>query len=554
MNLRFNLLDKSFRFSGAKKMSLAVLIIANCFSIAAQVGVKQFHGIVVDTTNVKWGDYDKPEWLRYFGLDAADLNKDDYLDVITGRTIYINPKNNMDGEWQKVDLGLNVDAFISLDVDGDIYADVIAMGLPNLYWFEAINEDATKWKHQVVGQVPATSHTNSQGFEKLDLIPGGAMEFVIAGNGNIYLFEIERNDGEPIWKKTLIAENTSDEGIGYGDLDGDGDMDLVSGRRAENENEPTVLVWFENPGASKEPWKATEFAKASHPIDRIEVAFINNDNKADVVMTEERYPGKEPDGNIFWFEQVDITNNKWMKHRVATQYSTNNLDVKDMDGDSDIDLVTSEHKGPDLKNQLWINDGNGNFTERAFDQGVEAHLGMQVFDMDNDGDHDVVSIGWDHYEKVHLWRNDAISKETRNWKKVSTTSGELMPPNSGNQQTAALVADIDKDGSQDFFITERTAAPSVVMYRHNENSWDRYIVEDEALRIEAGSASLDIDDDGDLDIVFAGESQSNEVWWWENPFPNFSQNTPWKRHTIKKSGATKHHDQLFGDFDGDGSQ
>src|SRR3989344_7314148 len=34
-------------------------------------------------------------------------------------------------------------------------------------------------------------------------------------------------------------------------------------------------------------------------------------------------------------------------------------------------------------------------------------------------------------------------------------------PNTGNQQTASLIIDVDKDGVNDFVVTERTAAPSV---------------------------------------------------------------------------------------------
>ena len=139
------------------------------------------------------------------------------------------------------------------------------------------------------------------------------------------------------------------------------------------------------------------------------------------------------------------------------------------------------------------------------------------------------------------------------WKRVSTEDGTLEVPNSGNQQTATLIADIDQDGDHDFFIAERTAAPALTLFRYHKGQWKRYIVEAELLRIEAGSAAHDIDIDGDLDIVFGGDAQSNEVWWWENPYPDFNPQTPWKRRTIKKSGSNKHHDQLFGDFDGDGN-
>ncbi len=138
------------------------------------------------------------------------------------------------------------------------------------------------------------------------------------------------------------------------------------------------------------------------------------------------------------------------------------------------------------------------------------------------------------------------------WKHFSSAHGDLEPPNTGHQQTASLVCDIDQDSLLDFVIAERTTAPAVVWYRRHERGWTRYVVEDQALPIEAGSAHYDIDGDQDEDIVFGGDAQSNEVWWWENPYPAFNIHIPWTRHTIKNSGETKHHDQVFGDVDGDG--
>lgn len=78
------------------------------------------------------------------------------------------------------------------------------------------------------------------------------------------------------------------------------------------------------------------------------------------------------------------------------------------------------------------------------------------------------------------------------------------------------------------------------------------MIDDRNLSLEAGGDFYDIDQDGDLDISFGGDNGSNKIYWWENPYPEYSQGTNWESHTLKNSGANKHHDQMFGDVDGDG--
>jgi len=363
--------------------------------------------IQIDSTKQMWGDWNEPEWLRYFGLDAGDVDRDGNLDIISGRYVYHNPGGQMEGHWKRTVLDDNVDGILYLDVDGDPYADIIAMALPSIYWYEAANTEGTKYKRKSIGKVPATSHVNSQGFEKAQLIAGGLSEFVIAGNGDIYAVEIPEKDANSAeWKVKMICENTSDEGIGVGDVDGDGDLDIAAGRRPEGEGEPKILVWYENPGNIDTLWKPIVVGESKHPIDRIEIADVNGDKKADIIITEERYPGLEPDANFWWFSQSSPDD--WQRNQIVEQFSINNLDITDFDKDGDIDLLTAEHKGEALELQLWRNDGKGNFSKTIIDTGKENHLGTQLVDLDNDGDLDIIGAGWDQHKYMHVWRNDAI--------------------------------------------------------------------------------------------------------------------------------------------------
>jgi len=136
------------------------------------------------------------------------------------------------------------------------------------------------------------------------------------------------------------------------------------------------------------------------------------------------------------------------------------------------------------------------------------------------------------------------------WKHLSTTAGDLPPADVG-RQSAALAFDVDGDGADDFVIAG-WGETSMVWFRRTRDGWERYLIDNRKSHIEAGGAFCDIDGDGDLDVLQGGSWATNEVWWWENPSPDFDPAVPWPRHTIKDAGEKQYHDQIFGDFDGDG--
>ena len=138
------------------------------------------------------------------------------------------------------------------------------------------------------------------------------------------------------------------------------------------------------------------------------------------------------------------------------------------------------------------------------------------------------------------------------WRQLSSATGDLPTPGPSEQQTGAVVCDIDSDGDHDFFIGARVVGPAVTLFHRTGENWQKHIIEPDFLRVEAGGACHDIDGDGDRDLVFGADGGGNHIWWWENPSPDFLPYQRWERRAIKASGANKHHDQVFGDFDGDG--
>ena len=60
-------------------------------------------------------------------------------------------------------------------------------------------------------------------------------------------------------------------------------------------------------------------------------------------------------------------------------------------------------------------------------------------------------------------------------------------------------------------LTERTAADSLVLYRRSGQGWSRSVIEPEPLHIEAGGVAMDVDGDGNLDYIAAGDWQRKET-------------------------------------------
>lgn len=137
------------------------------------------------------------------------------------------------------------------------------------------------------------------------------------------------------------------------------------------------------------------------------------------------------------------------------------------------------------------------------------------------------------------------------WEHRSTALGHFQI-STPEEQTLALVGDLDADGVDEPVIGGRHAGPALVWLRRGGGGYTQHLIESERIDIEAGGVLYDVDGDGALDIVAGEDWSGDRLFWWENPHPHHDPRVPWKRHEIKVGGGKQHHDQIFGDIDGDG--
>lgn len=357
--------------------------------------------IQVDDRRARWGDFQEPKWLGYFGLAAGDVNRDGFVDIVSGRYFYRNPGGDMTAPWSRVMFPVNADGMLLVDVDGDGQLDVIAEAAPDVYWLKPLDPQGDTWQPIKIGTIPKGTDWNGQGYAIANLVPGSRKpQILLSSAEGLYYFEIPDEPQKGNWPRTLITAEAFDEGIGVADVNGDGHLDISS--RCGKDGK--TLAWWENPGNGKGNWIKHVVGQSEIELDRNIMADLNGDGKPDIVVTEENaWHG----ASVYWFEHPLSLAGNWIRHTIVTQFTTNSLGVADMNNDGALDLVTAEHRGS-KKLQIWESAGHGaSWIEHVVSSGIENHEGALPIDLDGDGDLDLVGIAWDASQVLNIWRNDA---------------------------------------------------------------------------------------------------------------------------------------------------
>ena len=183
----------------------------------------------------------------------------------------------------------------------------------------------------------------------------------------------------------------------------------------------------------------------------------------------------------------------------------------DLDNDGDFDLVNGT-TGSGAPNDVFRNDGRGVFTDVTPPSMLdrrEGTRGLALFDMDRDGDLDIFTVsGWlgsgdPSHERNELYRNQG--------------GLTFAPVTSGAAYTAPAgqgVTDADFDGDGDVDLVAGNRDGDLVVLR-NGGRGHFTLVDPGAIGIShraySGVTMADIDSDGDLDMLLVDVDGSNET-------------------------------------------
>jgi hypothetical protein len=452
--------------------------------------------------------------VRFSSIAAADVDGDDDMDLlVTGfnssqdfiSKLYLNngqgqftlsPDNSFEG--------VRSGAIAFADVDGDIDKDILITGQT-----EASGFIAKMYINDGMGGFMELENTPFEGVSNSSVafsdVDGDTdIDVLITGQNSSYdlVTNFYYNDGfgNYFLQGNNPFDNMAEGAIAFSDVDDDGDEDLLFTGDTDNISFGVSKLFFNDGEGNFTEEECTPF----YDVRNSSVAFIDIDGDLDLDALilgrylSSRYFAKlytnDGQGN---FREVQGT------PFVGTEDSS--IESGDIDGDDDLDIIITGNIGNCYATKLYVNGGNGNFSEikeTPFEAGIANSLALA--DVDGDNDLDVLLTGFNNSNEsfTQLYINNGQGN-------FSESQGpEILDVH----LSAIAFGDVDGDTDLDLLLTGLSSIGRTAKLYLNDGLGNFTIAQNTPFDgVQNGSVAFgDIDEDMDLDVLITGINSANE--------------------------------------------
>ena len=266
--------------------------------------------------------------------------------------------------------------------------------------------------------------------------------------------------------------------------------------------EDNQILWFRNDGGNPISWEKIIVGLGVGSAHSVYAADIDGDQDLDIVGAA--YVGTL---GIAWWRNDGGDPVVWTKFTVANAFvNAHEVYCKDVDQDGRMDVLGASS---DLNTIAWWHNNGGDpitWTQQTLGNNITLAKSVTAEDIDSDGDVDILGVSIIDNDII-WWRNDGGDPIT--WT-------QILIDNNFNGAHRIQTIDLDKDG--DFDVVGAGYLGHQIAWWRNDGGnpvvWTRQIIGSGFVNACVAFA-VDLDNDEDIDVIGTGQGL-NQIAWWRN--------------------------------------